>query len=199
MPDLARNFEKGLRISPDKVMVNRQEHLSLHQGSREHYRMDAFFHNSEFFSQAYEFVKQSTRQAGYDSSFSKFFFLNHIFLELLLDRHIIRHTPQSVFGFYHALDEVEEGILLEYLGLHGLQNPENFIDNFNRFRKIQYLHYYTDNERLVYSLNRIIMRAGLAPLNEHNQQCTENCILVLEEWMQGAFPMLEEEIKVKMN
>lgn len=196
LPDLARNFVTAPRIKPELLqpVLQLEPHKHLNEGARQHYALDKFFHNSPFFEEGYRFVKDSIHKAGFDDSFTRFFFLNHIFLELMLDRYIIgKHSP-AIDGFYHSLQEIENEPLSSYLELNGVETKELFIQRFHQFREIRYLYHYTNNEKLIYSLNRILMRVGLYGLSAHNQERLIPCIEETELWIDKAFPLLQQQI-----
>lgn len=201
LPDLARNFLPKARIQPDKVqpLLQLHEHLHLNEGARQHISLDKIFHNSHFFHQGYEEVKKNIRKVGFDASFTRFFFLNHIFLELMLDRYLINQHPGSADDFYASLQEINEKEITSYLALNEVEFSELFYERFHRFREIRYLYHYRDNEKLIYSLNRILMRVGLSSLSEHNQKSLVPCIEETELWIAQAFPALHQEITTKLN
>lgn len=195
LPDLTRNFIPSKRIKPETLrsILELDAHHQLNEGARQHYALDRFFHNSPFFINGYTFVKNCTANAQFDGTFSRYFFLNHIFLELMLDRYIIsRHTP-SIDGFYQSLTEVESEVLGSYLDLNGIETKELFLERFHQFREIRYLYHYTDNEKLIYSLNRIMMQVGLYGLSANNQQQLLPCIAETELWIDSEFPSLLQQ------
>jgi len=197
LPDLIRGFIPSKRIKPDVLyqILRSEQHRHLNEGTRLHYAIDKFFHNSSFFMNGYEFVKSSIHNAQFDNSFSRFFFLNHIFLELMLDRYLIGRHTASIDGFYQSLAEVKNEILGSYLDLNHIKTKELFFENFHQFRKMRYLYHYIDNEKLIYSLNRIMMRVGLSGLSEYNQKQLLPCIDEVELWIEAAFPSLQQQLR----
>ena len=194
LPDLARNFVKGSRIAPHKTVPLQPEHQQLNEGSAMHYALDKVFHNSQFFNSSYAHIRELTRQAGFDSSFPKYFFFNHIFLELMLDRYLIRQHPQSATEFYRSLHVIEPQPLKDFLQLHDIVQGEEFFTKFERFRDVKYLFHYPDNEKMIYSLNRIMMQVGLFGLSAHNQKLLLPVMEQTDEWMQQQFKVLENEM-----
>jgi hypothetical protein len=62
-----------------------------------------------------------------------------------------------------------------------MKDIEEFFEFFNHFRKVQYIYYYTDNNKFVYSLNRIMIKAGVKPISDFNQEVLCDATLLLEE------------------
>lgn len=101
--------------------------------------------------------------------------------------------------FYHSLTSINDGDLEIYLKLYGMTDTDTFFEFFNHFRKVQYIYYYTDNNKFVYSLNRIMIRAGVSAISDFNQQVLLDAILLLEEKLaadtDGLIKQLKQSIK----
>jgi hypothetical protein len=196
LPDLTRNFVKGARIAPHKVQPTIAAHVGLNDGSAAHYALDRMFHHSTFFNTSYEHIRSLTREAGFDATFPRYFFFNHIFLELMLDRYLVMHHHPVIDAFYHSLQLTESAPVGEFLQLHNIAADEEFFVKFDRFREVKYLYHYADNEKLIYSLNRIMMQVGLFGLNVENKDRLLPVMEQTDHWMQQQFSALEEEVNL---
>lgn len=196
LPDLARNFVKGARIAPHKVQPHLPEHIDLNNGSAAHYALDRMFHHSAFFNASYEHIRSLTREAGFDASFPRYFFFNHIFLELMLDRYLVLNHAAFTDAFYSSLQATEARPVGEFLQMHNIAGDEEFFVKFDRFREVKYLYHYADNEKLIYSLNRIMMQVGLFGLNATNKAKLLPVISETDNWMHAQFHTLQEEVNL---
>jgi hypothetical protein len=104
-----------------------------------------------------------------------------------------RH-PHSATEFYRSLHVIEPQPLKDFLQLHDILQGEEFFTKFERFRDVKYLFHYPDNEKMIYSLNRIMMQVGLFGLSAHNQKLLLPVMEQTDEWMQQQFHVLENEM-----
>ena len=150
-------------------------------GCAAHYLADKKFHASEFFRNILQQSSLIINQAKFNSDLNRKWFLAHILAELMLDRILVRMYPEMLHKFYNSLDSINDSDLAYYLTLYGMKDVEEFFEFFNHFRKVQYIYYYTDNNKFVYSLNRIMIKAGVTPISDFNQEVLCNAALLLEE------------------
>lgn len=159
LPDISRDFVKSYK--EDRVQPGHREHHNLHQGCRQHYTSDKHFHGSGFFDAHQDAFNRLVKNAALSDQVDRRWFIAHVLFELMLDRMIVKHHPEIVDDFYLAMDEINHGILKDYLLAFGARNPEAFLIRFGHFCAVRYIYLYADTNKLVYSLSRIMMRAGL--------------------------------------
>jgi hypothetical protein len=169
--------------------------LDLYKGCLAHYAADKRFHASLFFKEILETASRVISEAPFGSTVNRKWFLAHILSELMIDRILVKEQPAELEGFYSSLSDVNDQELDDFLKRNGMADTARFFENFNHFRKVQYIYYYADNNKFVYSLNRIMMRAGVGSLSDADQQVLLNASLVLEKHLTGNTPLLIQQLK----
>lgn len=140
-----------------------EEHRQIFEGILSHYAADARFHGSEFFSRFGRLVLARITELPLPSVRFRSYFLAHIFLELLLDRVLLKHSPQLCVKFYSDLESVNPEVAASYfLHIGKTEVFSEFFNNFNRFLDTRYLHYLDDNEMFVRTLLRIYRKINPA-------------------------------------
>jgi hypothetical protein len=191
LPDITKSWIKSFR-HPEPG-----NHFSVHEndllkGCFRHYDSDKAFHSSPFFNKYYELLHTSIKNELGDEVGRKWF-ISHITFELLLDRLFVKAFPSLLEAFYDSLSLVDEPALRKFLHFYGMKEDGEFLRFFNHFRSIRYIYYYTDNNKFLYSLNRIMMRVNIPPLTETNEKQLLAALLPFEEkYFSNANKVLEE-------
>jgi len=168
LPDFARSAEGAKRINthlefdPDK----QPEFYNLNQGSKQHYQRDASFHNSEFFTQNSKLLAELFNTYNFPKEGQRMWFIEHILLELLLDRALIRRHRDVLDDFYYSLRRSRLKTVIDFLVLSGKDGSGGFTRFWNGFLEAEYLQYYLVDEKFIYSLNRIFQRARQPELTD---------------------------------
>lgn len=159
LPDLVRNYRKGLRIpAPHK---NDSE---LQMGVAHHFVADRLFHSSGFFLELSGTFKGMMSEHGYaDRRYH--FFTAHVALELLLDRALMRRDIDLLDRFYLNLAQLTKNDLQEALAVYDLRSEAGFLQYMEMFTSSRYLYHYQSFTRLIFALNRIHERVGLKPFD----------------------------------
>jgi hypothetical protein len=152
----------------------------LHQGTIKHYLADKKFHASNFFNSHVSAFIQAVNQAGLSERVQRKWFIAHIAFELMLDRMLVNYYPEKVDAFYQSLLLVEKKVLKEFLLHFGMPDTEEFFQFYSHFTAVQYIYYYPNNNKFIYSLNRIMMRAGLEAMDETDGNKLLAALLQLE-------------------
>jgi hypothetical protein len=113
----------------------------------------------------------------------------------MLDRILVKEYPEALDSFYNSLQLIDDKHLTEFLKLYGLLDVKSFFEFFNHFRKVQYIYYYTDNNKFVYSLNRVMIRAGVSSISDSDQHVLQDVMLQLEEKLNQDTPGLIKQLK----
>jgi len=190
LPDFARAAEGSKRINT-KLEYHPEEEkelLQLNLGSHAHYERDKHFHTSEFFRNTEAFLAEEFARQNFPKEGQRLWFVTHILLELLMDRVLIQHYPEKLKAFYHSLATADLDTVLLFLSRSGKNGEGNFAKFWKHFIEVQYLQYYTDDERFLFSLNRTIMR-GRQPELTGEQETT------LLEIIYSAEPFFKSEIE----
>lgn len=190
LPDITRKLVT--RFKPNTNYTSSQ--FEYYKGCEAHYRGDKSFHGSAFFKWVLEQSNAVINDAPFSHSVQRKWFLAHILGELMIDRILVKQYPETLRGFYHSLDAISDRELSEYLQLNGMEKIGEFFDFFNHFRKVQYIYYYADNNKFVYSLNRIMMRAGVGELTEADQEVLLGVALQLEQVLSADTDKLVEQL-----
>lgn len=167
LPDFIRNFTPQNRL-PHKLTDYKNE---LYRGCASHFNRDKIFHSSQFFKNANVFVMKQMDEHGMKKLFPRYWFLSHIMMELILDRVLLRLDKRKLEFFYKEIFTVlQSPIEIEKLFLEFRFASFNiFIEKLAHFCNTKYIFYYSDNEKLIFSLNRIYLRTTLEREWDSNQ------------------------------
>lgn len=168
--------------------------LQYFEGCQAHYRADKYFHGSAFFKRVLDHSNRIINESPFSAAVQRKWFLAHIMGELVIDRILVKHYPEELKGFYTSLDSIDDHELDLFLRLNGMEKTEAFFENFAHFRKVQFIYYYTDNNKFVYSLNRIMIKAGVGALTEPDQKVLEQAALKLEQILSENVNGLVEQL-----
>lgn len=181
LPDVTRKTVKRFTERPSYNNLHR-EFLA---GCLTHYEADKAFHTSSFFTALLARSSGMINAAGFSGAVQRKWFLAHILAELMIDRVLVKERPRELDAFYRSLDLADREALASFLELNGLEDKDTFFGFFDHFRKVQYIYYYADNNKFVYSLNRIMMRAGVGEMSGEDQAVLKDVVLELESSLAG--------------
>ncbi len=197
LPDVARGFVSSFRAPlPENTLSSIQEFWT---GCQAHYRADKIFHSSSLFKTLLDTTNQLVNSAAFSNELNRKWFLAHIMSELMLDRILIKADSRYLDMFYDSLLSIRDHELVDFLKIYHIQNEEVFLEHFNNFRKVKYIYYYTDNNKFVYSLNRIMIRAGVGAMSEQDQQVLLSLVDKLEQQFCFLYPQLGASLKAIHN
>lgn len=196
LPDVTRGYIKTFKHNVEHANA---ACLSFHQGCLAHYRADKLFHGSSFFTDILTQANGLINQANFSEALNRKWFLAHIMAELLIDRILITQYPDLLDEFYNSLQQINDSDLLDFLNLYEMKDSSKFFEFFNHFRKVQYIRYYTDNNKFVYSLNRIMIKAGVGEISEHDKAVLLQCSLELEKQLTTESYILIEQLKLSVQ
>ncbi|TAE86704.1 MAG: hypothetical protein EAY81_05220 [Bacteroidetes bacterium] len=196
LPDFARKQVKSFLKPP---VFNQANHEQLHQGCLAHYHADKLFHQSVFFTTLLHQANVIINSAPFSAGVNRKWFLAHIFVELMLDRLLTKAYKPALDSFYHSLEQVSENELSDFLTLYGASDIDLFIRHYNHFRSARYIYFYPDNIKFVYSLNRIMIRAGAGELGENDQHVLLQAVLYFEEQLSLQLPELFNQLKLSVH
>lgn len=158
LPDMLSAYDRSLRFSKNHVVrhLARSAQPRLWAGVLNHILIDGFFHQSVFFRSLNEEIRQRLVTALPPNIDARRFFLSHIFVELLLDHHLLRREPSLADEFYEVLgyhpeakDEMEAFFHRELVNMDA---------HFERFRQLRFLTAYDEIEKLAHPVNRMLIR-----------------------------------------
>ncbi len=156
LPDLNRNFCKGnLQLNKpfEKQILN-----DIQQGCIKHIAKDKIFHQSIFFK---ETQKQVSQLIDHQSRWPRKWFLNHILVEIMLDRALMDKFPLLCHQFYNDLEQAETIHLEEFLKHSGIEDYQEFGHKYVKFNEYKFIFNYLHNEKLIIALSKIYQKVGI--------------------------------------
>jgi len=190
LPDITKKWLKSFN---HPLPITNPLHQQLLQGCLQHYKSDKQFHSSAFFDKYFLLINTEFKKEIFSESLNRKWFIAHIALELLIDRVFARYFSEKLDLFYSNLNKIDTQILLEFLTNYGLINPNEFLTFFNHFRSIQYIYYYTDNNRFIYSLSKVMTRVGIKEIGKKDAEKLLTIILHIEtNYMNNPTALLNE-------
>lgn len=194
LPDITKGNIKTFKSNHHSFRnINHQELLL---GCLKHYESDKQFHTSLFFEYYQNIINRHIKEAPFSEALQRKWFLAHILLELMIDRVIVKYAPHITDSFYNSLTAIDDTELQNFLYAFQVKDYNIFINHFNHFRSVRYIYYYTDNNKFVYSLSRIMMRAGLPEMSETDKKILETFTVTMESTYFSQPEKLIKELKL---
>lgn len=192
LPDITRKYISKFRILDSNLELP-DYHYQFLNGCLKHYESDKKFHSSFFFNQNYKRLNNLISNSQSLKNVERKWFISHIIFELLIDRIIVNYQRTLLDEFYFSLLNVDEFSLATFLGYYGMKDFDKFFNFFNHFRNTQYIYHYTDNNKFMYSLNRIMMRANVKELSQSDSEIILKIMLEFEQnYLNNPILMIEE-------
>lgn len=166
LPDFSRSARGRRKLLLANVRSDIYGFASLLKGCHSHYVSDEWFHESLFFHILQDKISRILKENARLFSKQRPWFVSHILAELLLDRLIIKRFPGSLDLFYSDLQTVDIGTITQFLEACGKSSFEQFTRHYRNFCESKFMYSYSDDEGLVYSLDRVIQRTGQNALDD---------------------------------
>lgn len=186
---------KGAIPNFNKLNAHNNFGENIVEGCYQHLLSDKGFHSSKFFEEHTNIINRAFSTGNFTNQFQRKWFIAHICFELMLDRSMVNTFPEMTNQFYEELNCVNDSELRGFLEMNKGIEIDTYINRINHFRKIQYIRYYTDNNKFIYSLNRIMNRVGLPELGQSDAKELENILTELENTYFADGDKLLESIK----
>ena len=93
-------------------------------------------------------------------------FLGHIIVELLLDDCLAADDPASLAAYYDAVDSVDPEAVMQFVADVTGKPVERLAELIPRFVQERFLYDYADDAKLLFRLNNVMGRVGLAQIPE---------------------------------
>jgi hypothetical protein len=132
----------------------------------QHHHDDRWFHATRAFAELSMQFSIMLRDALPPDEGLRPSFLGHILVEILLDEFLIEQHPSRLDSYYAALGRIEPQTVVQFVGLASGQPAERLADFIKLFLHSRFLYDYADNAKLLYRLNQVMQRVGLAPIPE---------------------------------
>lgn len=157
------------------------------QGVKSHFETDRRFHQSDFFKKQSEFLKQQFIHRSVSSPGFRLFFVSHILSEMLLDRVLLLESREHGEAFYNTLAQVDMDNLHSCFQHIPSYQKKNMMEFLNRFTTSRYLFTYTEDEALLFALNRVCKSAGTGSLESKHLPDFRQIISIAEKEMQKEY------------
>ena len=157
LPDMLGASLRGWKPDLNIAGISDEKIVQLTNGIKQHYKVDAFFHSSAFFTENTVHIRKIFEANGFVQTGTRLFFVAHIFLEFMLDRFILQDQLHKAKHFYEDIYMVDAKILQSFLENTSTQT-EGFFKFLESFLQHKYLYAYLQDERLFYALNRTLQR-----------------------------------------
>jgi len=158
---------------------------------------DRIFHQSSFFKTAESYI---SKHLDPTARWPRKWFLNHLMVEIALDRALMDMDPALCQDFYDQLGNCDPEHLAQFLKESYISNYEQFAVSYTRFVNFAFIFDYAYNEKIVIALNRVYQRSGI------EYEWTENDRNMIVEQLPGIIsavksliPGLADELKITQN
>ncbi len=169
LPDIIGFFRRAIRVSEKYLMELdcarlTPPALSSMAGMIIHYRIDRWFHRSDFFKESTDFLQaEFTRITGHTITH----FHVHILLEILIDRYLLSLDPDLAHDFYDSWRSCDWEATLPLFDHHPKFRSGDYLRAVTSFGHSRFLGEYMDFRKVRMFLDRLSERvefAGLEPL-----------------------------------
>lgn len=179
-PDLLRNFVKGARyryVDHPELSANA---LSLRSGCEQHIASDKIFHNWSGFTNGMKIAGEQFKRSA--EPYERLFFLNHIFVELVIDKMLLNRYPDLADRLYADFRQAGSEVFVEFLDELRVDDHDRFLAGYERFMEVQYLRKYKEYSNIAYALGRICTKMGLQPFTEYQKSYLHEVAKKIEEF-----------------
>lgn len=195
LPDMLGSFSRRLRPHPGLPWPVKEMHeRPLKEGILQHHRADHLFHNSRFFTEGNGFIKTALTTNGLVKPGVRMFFVTHILLELVLDRHLLNTERDVGIRFYDDLARISCERTEDFLLQTGLP-AAGFGDHIRRFTEARYLQSYVKDDGLFYALNRMLKATRQNFFEEDSLEMFSLALADIEKYIEDNFELLYKEMK----
>ncbi|NIP84721.1 MAG: hypothetical protein GTO03_03845 [Planctomycetales bacterium] len=168
LPDWLNVCDRRLRVRrrhAEPFLSHPDESLAaIARGVRQHHDDDAWFHQTPAFAQLSLEMTVRVREALAGDEGMRVYFLGHILVELLLDAALAAADPQLLDRYYQALSTVDPARVAGAVRQMSGRPAPPLAAWIPRFIAERFLWDYADDDKLLWRLNQVMRRVGLAPL-----------------------------------
>ncbi len=129
-----------------------------------HIRDDRWFHSTPAFAQTNLELAVGLRDHLPGDRGFRPMFVGHILIEMLLDAYWIRDRPELAAQYYRLIDHASHEQIQRCVNEITGKPTEKLVDTIRRFSELRFLYDYQDHSRLLFRLNQVMRRVGLADL-----------------------------------
>jgi hypothetical protein len=148
---------------------SRAEYRELAAGVVQHHHDDDWFHRTRAFAELSLLFAVDIRDGLPVDDGLRPSFLGHILVELLLDDCLIQEDPSQLDRYYEVMQSIDGQVVGNFIAQSTGNSPElfdRFVSFLPRFAEVRFLYDYADNAKLLFRLNNVMDRVGLAQIPE---------------------------------
>lgn len=198
LPDLMGMMRRGWKIRSIHLTTDFTHKPDFHEmkkGVQQHLAMDDFFHKSIFFKENNQLIRNYLQTYGIHGKPYRPSFISHVFLEMLMDRILVKKQRHVVDHFYDELNRVGLSRLSEFYNDLGLPYYKDFYDFLTSFIENRYIYRYADTDKFFDIVNHIFKRVRQPKFDEWQIQQLRSSLDFLEDIIWHNFFELRNEIK----
>jgi hypothetical protein len=133
-------------------------------GVIQHHTDDDWFHRTRAFAElSLQFAVSIRDQLPKDDGLRPSF-LGHILVELLLDDYLAQRDPKRLSTYYACLENIEPPHVVDFVRRVTGRDAEELAVFIPRFLQVRFLYDYAEDAKLLYRLNQVMQRVGLAKI-----------------------------------
>ncbi|TWU03591.1 hypothetical protein [Neorhodopirellula pilleata] len=168
VPDFLSVIDRKIRVRGRVATPFLQSEDSITRdvaaGILAHIRDDRWFHGGETFVRMnLEFAVALRDLLPGDAGFRPTF-VGHILIEMLLDANYLAETPKLVARYYDLFAEVPTTEIERVVNQISGKPSSQISSTLGRFAETRFLYDYACDSTLLFRLNQVMKRVGLAPL-----------------------------------
>lgn len=129
-------------------------------GCLQHIQRDKQFHQSEFFQNTYQLLRDPWRETCLNYDIPKYWFSIHVLVEMMLDKYFIDNNLEKLHLFYNQLSS-ERNTYEKALNFMSHPTPDLFLERYSNFCEKQYLFHYQEFGRIAFALHKVYQQVGL--------------------------------------
>lgn len=133
-------------------------------GVTQHHQDDDWFHRTRAFAELSLQFAVTIRDALPVDDGMRPSFLGHILVELLLDDCLAQDDGRVLQTYYQTLQAIDAEQVASFVQLATGKEPGKLAYLIPRFLEVRFLYDYADNAKLLYRLNQVMGRVGLAEI-----------------------------------
>ncbi len=191
LPDFVRNF-----VPKEKYKLDLKATDAISLGAIMHFKRDHIFHASKVFETMQADIKPLVIEAFKTMGMRRYFFVNHILCEMMIDRVLIKENVIKIDEMYRQLNGLNPEMAGAWVKKNHPDRLEQFLHRLERFNSLQYLKRYVEDDAMAYSVNRVCMYVGVC------NEWTVNETLIFKKIIAPIESLICEkmaELKVEMT
>jgi hypothetical protein len=185
MPDWLSMADRQVRLRPKHLDLFKAEMGQparlMAEGIRQHWADDEWFHRTVAFHEVTSQIGILFRDAYGSADRFRSGFVGHIAMEMLIDAILSERQPDALDRYYSVVENVDAGEVESIINSYGAKQTNRIQLFLARYLDEQFLRDYTDDDRLLYRLNRVLNRVRLDSLPDRAAEQVATARLLVRE------------------